>query len=283
MAVRALVEAGVDVRATDQRMMAGLPVPIEVASLLDRFTVYALVRDCDLVVHLGNYPSMNTRVPEQQLYSENVTMNANVFIAAAESGVRQIVFASSVQAFAAAASRAGADGADTASARPGRVPYLPLDSDLPRRGRNVYGLSKVVGEQLLEHLCDVHRGLAGVAIRFPALHERERLRQWHRRKAAMQETGAEVPDHWIDEGFSYLMLEDAASLLVAVAQHPQRGYQQMFPAAAGNVLACGAAELVQRYYPDVPVRRDINGSRSLVDISSITERIGWTPRYTVEM
>ena len=68
----------------------------------------------------------------------------NVFQAAAESGVRKIVYASSIQAMA--GSRWGQN--DT---QPG-VPYLPLDGETPQHPGNHYALSKCTGEMQLGYL-----------------------------------------------------------------------------------------------------------------------------------
>lgn len=264
-AIEALMEAGLEIRATDRRIDPQMPVPVEPADLLDRYAVYRLARDCQAVLHLGNYPSVHQGIPYQQLYSENIAMNANVFIAAAETGIKRIVFASSVQAISGCAGWEDPVG-------PSELAYLPLDGDLPRRAGNVYGLSKVAGEQLLEHLCRSDPQLDGTAIRFPALYDPKRAQRWRRRRANPRVSGSAVA-----EGFSYLMMPDAARLLAAVVTHPRPGYRQMLPAADDNSLGVAPSELIERYYGGVPQRRDLNGARGLVDVSRITEQVGWAP------
>ncbi|NIO15170.1 MAG: NAD(P)-dependent oxidoreductase, partial [Xanthomonadales bacterium] len=71
------------------------------------------------MVHLANHPRPG-RLPPQQLYGENVRMNMNVFQAAADVGVEQILYSSSVQAFAGNRQHDELD-------RPSSLAYLPID------------------------------------------------------------------------------------------------------------------------------------------------------------
>jgi nucleoside-diphosphate-sugar epimerase len=259
---RALVEAGHDVVATDRRGRDDLPVPVRVADLLDREACHALVDGADAVVHLGNHPSLYKRIP-RVVYGENAAMNANVFEAALERGVRRLVFASSVQAIGSGRRRGPDD--------PGSgLPYLPMDGRAPARPGNLYALSKDAGEQMLAYYAR-HHGRTCVAIRFPLTLD---LSREPRDPAAPIE-----PDYGkLDECFAYLDVRDAASLVVAVLAAPLEGYRCYFPASRGNLAARPVAELVRDYYPTVPLRRPIEQVESLVDTSDIERETGWTPR-----
>src|SRR5690606_23264714 len=130
--------------------------------------------------HLGNHPRMPRSVPRQTIYGENTAMTANVLFAAADRGIRKIVYASSIQVIM--GRRTG-----TEQEQPSGLAYLPLDGDLPRRIGNAYALSKAAGEDLLRHLCEQDPELSGTAMRFPALwrpewieRHRTRRRGWAR-------------------------------------------------------------------------------------------------------
>jgi len=260
--VRMLHAEGHQIVATDQFYTRELPVRVELLNLTDSDGCYRLLEGSDVVIHLGNHPYVS-RIKPQHTYANNVTANANVFQAALDTGVGKIIFASSVQAFAANRFLQGND------IPPSQLPFLPLDGQIPPNPGNLYGASKVAGEELLAHYAKFH-GLSTVAIRFPFLlnpdHERlhlERVRQ----EAAL------------DEGFSYLALPDAATLISAVVKAHLPGFRIYLPASPGTTwLPMSVDEIVARYYPGVP-RRICDTLDNLVDISGITRDTGWIPQY----
>src|SRR5450432_1294239 len=197
-----LVEAGHEVKATDYKHREGLPVKLVLADLRDDIAVYGLLEGCEAVVHLGNHANLMAGPSPQRLIAENTAMNANVFRAALDVGIRRIVFASSVQAMLKVPNGMRAESP---------VPYLPLDGAAPRNpGTNFYALSKEFGERMLEELCQAEPALVATALRFPVL----------------------IGEHWIDrftgggrpidrsqvnfgEALGYLMFSDAAELVRA--------------------------------------------------------------------
>ena len=138
---RILTEAGMNVVAADCMHSTDLPVELNVVDLLDFADLYPLLDGCRAAVHLANHLRLRSRRPLQVLYGENASMNMNVFQAAAEVGVEQILYSSSVQAIA--GTREGPEGVG----QPSGLPYLPLDGDVPARPGNAYALSNQAGEQ----------------------------------------------------------------------------------------------------------------------------------------
>lgn len=262
--VRALHSEGHQIVATDQCYTRELPVRVEPLNLHDAVGCYRLLEGSDVVVHLGNQPYVSRPQP-QRTYSDNVTANVNVFQAALETGVGKIIFASSVQAFAGERFPNAKDG----SFPPSQLPYLPLDGQLPPNPGNLYGASKVAGEQLLAYYAKFH-GLSTVAIRFPFLMNPAQVQfdlQRVRREAAL------------DEGFAYLALSDATDLVVALVNAPLPGFRVYLPASPGTTLSpMTVDEIVARYYPDVP-RRPHGDFDNLVDITAITHDTGWIPQF----
>jgi nucleoside-diphosphate-sugar epimerase len=268
--VRGLVEAGLDVRATDHVYTDELPVPVEVAELLDAAPVYRLVEGRDAVVHLANHPRPMAGMAPQRLYVENVTMNANVFQAAVDVGVRKIIYSSSVQAFGGSRTTEDPDV-------PSSLPYLPIDGDTPANPGNTYGLSKQAGEQYLQHLASLHADLSATAIRFPLVID-EWHRQWipHFRGRRMPRPFRTHPD----EGFGYLAVEDAASLVLAVLEKQGPGYHQLCPSAPDALTGRSAADLIAEFFAGVPLKVPADKMPSLIDITKITETLGWQPQFT---
>ncbi len=261
---RVLADAGLDVRAVDRVHTRDLPVPLEILDLLDGHGVYHVLEGGDAVVHLANHPNPFGHLPPQQLYADNVAMDMNVFQAAADLGIRKLLFASSVQAFA-------GDRTTDDLSRPSCLPYVPLDGNLPTRPRNTYALSKEAGEQQLKYFLSLDPGLCCVAFRFPVLVTPGHM-QWFRRMGLRGRRFASNPD----EGFGYLSVEDAGRLVLAVLQKLPPGYHQLLPAAPDNFLELSAKEIAAKFYPGVPVRKSLEGLRTVIDTSAITEQTGWT-------
>jgi nucleoside-diphosphate-sugar epimerase len=209
-------------------------------------------------VHLGNHPGIGKRSP-QRTYAENVAMNANVFEAALERGVKTFVFASSVQAIGSGRNRGVHD-------IPSGLPYLPMDGRARSRPGNAYALSKEAGERMLEYYARRH-GRACVAVRFPLMVDRT--------KWTDTPLFADYPK--LDETFAYLDVRDGASLVVAILAAPLSGYRAYFPASRGNLLDRSTPDLIREFYANVPLKRPIDQIESLVDTSDIERETGWTP------
>ena len=264
--VRSAMDVGHEVVATDVAYNRESPVRLNMIDLTQPLPVYQLLEGCDAVIHAGNHPFPGARRPDQVLLSENIAMNANVFRAATDVGVRRIVFISSIQAvLGRSVNKMG--GYDHIAP----PPYLPLDGELPPNpGHNYYGLSKAFGERLLEAICrDTNTEVAGVSIRLPMVvlpEWREYYESRMRRKGLPQR--AEV--------FSHIDVGDAASAAIAAIEKPLSGYQCYFPAYSFDIEGMSPTEIAQQYYPDVPVRRPLDEA-GLIDTRREREELGWKP------
>ncbi len=268
-----LLEHGFDLVATDRRHRDGLPklLKLKLADLCDDTAVYNLMDGCEAVVHLGNHPSLHGALSAQRLLAENTAMNANVFRAATDQGVRRLVFASSVQAMIKMDNGLRAE-------EPFPIPYLPLDGAAPANpGVNFYGLSKEIAELLLQRVCAAHSSLAATSLRFPWLVNEQLLER-------MSGSGKPVPRSHFNFGelLAYLMFSDAAELVRAVLERQLPGYHQYYPAQTLQIRGRTPAELVAELYPHVPLRRPPAELDCLVDISAITQATGWVPRHQAQ-
>jgi nucleoside-diphosphate-sugar epimerase len=108
------------------------------------------LRGADAVVHLANVPAPEIATPAVT-FTANVTMNFNVFMAAARLGVRRVVWASS----------------ETTLGLPFEVPprYAPVDEDHYPFPTTTYALSKVASETIAGHIAQ-WSGVPFVALRF---------------------------------------------------------------------------------------------------------------------
>jgi nucleoside-diphosphate-sugar epimerase len=181
-----------------------------------------------------------------------------VFQAARETGVRQIVFSSSIQVL-------GAHNSPDTDPR-ACVPYLPLDGNAPANPSNAYALSKQVSEVMLQYFA--RASMNCVAIRYPWLIDPAK------HDFTKHKTGSVKK---VDGVFSYLSFGDAAELIGAILDAPLPGFRIYMPADPKNRLGRAAADLVREYYPGIPLRRPLEEIESLVDISRIQNETGWAP------
>lgn len=268
----ALMAAGHEVRATDRKFVPDFPLKPVIGDLLDEYFVYRLVDGCDAVVHLGNHPNAFVGPSPQQILSENVRMNANVFWAAAQAGIQDVVFASSVQVML--KSKGGRREA------PFEIPYLPLDGNAPRQpGSNSYAMSKEVGERVLEVLCAEYPALCATALRFPMLPRY----QWadHLRQTKMPSPASLN----IGECATHLLLKDAGRLVCHAFQHRKPGYRQYFPAWSIQFRGASVEELRNKYFAHVPLRPGTSELVDFVDLAALKRDLDWEPteRLLVEL
>lgn len=262
--VSILAAAGHEVVSVDATPSAEPGVEWHVADLRRRESPYTFLRGAEIVVHLANHSNAR-KADAQTVLAENTAMNVNVFQAAAELGVRRLIFASSIQAMSGGPLVPG-DAYPAAPAR--RLPALPVDGTTPARAGNTYGQSKIFGELLLARHAEFD-GLETVAIRFPFIsRDPRRMLNWFK---------ADNP-YGAAEFYGWLWVDDAARLLLACASATSLpGFRVYHPAGPLPPAWPDAETLAQTYLADAP-RRD-PGSRlaHLVDISALSRELGWTP------
>jgi nucleoside-diphosphate-sugar epimerase len=110
-----------------------LGIPVLRADLTDYGQAVEVLAGTDAVVHLANIPAPDLRTPAVT-FNENITMNFNVFTAAARLRLGRVVWASS----------------ETTLGLPFDVPprYAPVDEDHYPVPTTTYALSKVASETI---------------------------------------------------------------------------------------------------------------------------------------
>lgn len=257
-----------------------------IASLLDPFALHRALDAAghhddpvDAVIHLAGHT--NARVaPASTILGENLTINSNVFLGANGAGIPRVVFSSSVQAML-----GGLDSGPTQRYR--RPSQLPLNEATPARPSNAYGTSKLLTERMLEHLTDPGMRLAwddrapaltAISLRLPFILD-DRSFEWNLRRTAPAEYEWGGAEAW-----AYVGLEDAAEALILAAMCPAErvpGHIMLLTMAPDPRPQDPIADLVERFYEDVPgadeaIRRD-----SFVDCSQAEELLGWKAQQTL--
>ena len=131
-----------------------------VCDLADRDAVFEMMKDVEMVVHLGGAPRENTF---QVILDSNIAGSYNIYESARQSGVRRVVYASSVHAI----------GFYECT--------QTIDANVPQRPDSLYGVSKAFVENLSRYYFDKF-GIESVCLRigscFPKPVDRRMLATW---------------------------------------------------------------------------------------------------------
>lgn len=253
-----LLEHGYTVRATDVLGAGDHPLGTDLllADLTDYGQTVEVLAEADAVVHLGNIPAPGIRTAPDT-FTANTAMNANVFLAAARLGLSRVVWSSS----------------ETTLGLPFDTPprYVPVDEAHFPLPTTTYALSKVVGEQLAEHVS------AWSQIPFVGL----RLSNIHR-----PEDYAAVPGYWADPRsrmwnlWGYVDVRDVAAACRLGLEASTTGAASVVIAAADTIMDTPTRDLLAQVFPDVPVRRELGEFETLLAVDGARELLGYEPAHS---
>jgi nucleoside-diphosphate-sugar epimerase len=248
----------------------GRPHPVIVENLLNPCALYRAadtLAGADCVVHLANHTNAAAAPPETVL-RENNAMNTSVFMAAWQAGASRIVFASSIQAMLGGLE---ADGRVNQ-----RLPAsLPISADTPSAPTNVYGLSKVIAERMLDDLCAhdrFHRPagpMSAASLRLPFIQSAQGFEM-----SVLRTT----PTEFIwggSECFAYIAREDAAEAVRCAVESPLAGHERLWCAAPDPRVPETVARLAERFYSGVPGVERCLRNDSFMDCEKAERVLGW--------
>ena len=258
--VRDLLEHGYDVAATD---VAASRADIESGMLRAELTDYGqaveTLRGVDAVVHLANIPAPGIYTPAVT-FNANITMNFNVFQAAAELGLSRVVWASS----------------ETTLGLPFEVPprYAPVDEDHYPLPTTTYALSKVASETIAGQIAQ-WSGIPFIALRFSNIMA----------PADYQEFPSFWPDPWRRKWnlWGYIDERDVAAACRLALQAPAEaveGSPAFIIAAADTVMNRPSAGLLAEVFPDVRLTREVGEFGTLLAIDRARQVLGFEPRHS---
>jgi nucleoside-diphosphate-sugar epimerase len=258
--VAELLEHGYDVTPTDVVVSAAdRGNGMLRADLTDYGQAVEVLSDVDAVVHLANIPAPGLSTPAVT-FNSNMTMNFNVFQAAASRKLDRVVWASS----------------ETTLGLPFDVPplYAPVDEEHYPVPTSTYALSKVASETIAGHLAQ-WSGIGFVALRFSNI--------------MAPDSYQEFPSFWPDPHarkwnlWGYIDERDAAAscrLALQVSAESVKGNPAFIIAAADTVMNRPSAELLAEVYPDVPLTRDVGEFGTLLAIDRAREVLGFEPSHS---
>jgi nucleoside-diphosphate-sugar epimerase len=242
------------VRGLDTRLVSEAPyeqVEVDVRSL---GAAVAGVRGADVVVHLGAIPRPTGRTPEE-VFASNTLGTFNVVEACSLLGVRRLVYASSLSVVGL-----------PFNTRPVRVEYLPIDERHPCRPQDAYGLSKLVGEQIVE--AAVLRGdVDATSIRMSWIQTADSFR----RDISPRRDDVDLVTRSL---WSYVDARDAAAAHVRAVESSEPGHLRLLVSAPDTFMEEPTEELVVAAFGREVLTRLLTGNEGVIDCSLAVEKIG---------
>jgi nucleoside-diphosphate-sugar epimerase len=256
--VRELREHGYDVAATDIATTFGEDDVLR-ADLTDYGQAVEALSGASAVVHLANITAPGLTTPAVT-FTSNMTMNFNVFQAAAALDVSRVVWASS----------------ETTLGLPFDVPprYAPVDEDHYPVPASTYALSKVATETIAGHFAR-WSGIAFVALRFSNIWSPG----WYN----------EFPDFWNNPQqrkwnlWGYVDERDVAlgcRLALEADKAAVAGSPAFIIAAADTVMNQPSADLMALVFPGVPLTTPVAEFGTLLSIDRARKVLSYEPRHS---
>ena len=213
----------------------------------------------DAVVHFAAIPRIMI-TPDNEVFRVNTMGTYNVVEAATKLGIRKVIVASSETTY-------GIVFANTP-----RVPkYFPLDEEYPVDPMDSYALSKICNEATA-HAFALKSGADVYALRIGNVIEPHEY--------------ADFPKWFADPGFrrkiawSYIDARDLGQLVLRCMDTDGLGYQ-VFNAAQDDCSSdLPTAELLRRFYPEVPLKRPLGEFETLLSNHKARSMLGFAPVHS---
>lgn len=226
-----------------------------VADLTDPGQTQEMIAGAEAVVHLAAIPAPGIR-SEAETFRINTISTYNVFAAAASSAVERVVWASS----------------ETVLGLPFNTPplFAPIDETIEPRPESSYALSKLVGEEIAEQFAR-RTGLPIIGLRLSNIMEPEDYGRF--------------PGFWDDpllrkwNLWGYVDVRDVSKAIRLGLESGIGGSEIFIVAAADTVMTRNSADLMAEVYPDVPLKREVEGRETLLAIDRARDVMGYEPEH----
>jgi nucleoside-diphosphate-sugar epimerase len=210
----------------------------------------------EAVVHLAAIPAPGL-TSNAATFRNNVPSTYNVFAAARAAGIKNVVWASS----------------ETVLGLPFDTPppYVPVDEEYDPRPESTYSLGKALEEQMARQFCRWDPQLKMIGLRFsnvmephdydafPSYDADPQLRKWNL--------------------WGYIDARDGAQAVRLAVESDITGTEIFIVANSDTVMTRPSAELVSQVFPEVAVKRPIEGRETLLSIAKARRLLGYEPQH----
>jgi nucleoside-diphosphate-sugar epimerase len=261
--VKDLMEQGFDVTSIDVAPPADPRVRFSRADITDFGQAIAALSMIDErvakvtgVVHLAAIRAPGL-APNHVTFSVNMMSTYNIFEAARQLGIKNLVWASSETVYG--------------IPYPNGPAYVPVDEAI-EQPQTAYSLSKLLGEKMAEQFCRWDPELKIVGLRFSNVMDPEDYERFPSFDADPRSR------HW--NLWTYIDARDAAQAIRLALQAKLTGAHVFGIANADSVMSRPNGALLDEVYPGVERRRPIEDRESLISIEKARRVLGYEPRYS---
>ncbi|QHT57668.1 NAD(P)-dependent oxidoreductase [Cellulomonas sp. H30R-01] len=209
----------------------------------------------DAVVHLAAIPAPGL-IPSGATFANNVVSTHHVFAAARRAGIRDVVWASS----------------ETVLGLPFDTPppYAPVDEEYPVRPESTYSLGKAVEEEMARHFTRWDPSAKLIGLRFSNVMVDEDYPAFRDFTAQSRRWNL----------WGYIDARDGAQAVRLALESDLTGFEAFIIAAPDTVLDTPSADLLAAEFPDVELRRPVEGRETLLSIDKARRLLGYEPTHT---
>jgi len=208
---------------------------------------------CDAMIHMAAIPAPFQH-PDHVVHNNNVVGSYNALRAAVENGIMKICQASNVNAIGLSFSREG------------HFDYFPIDEQHPPYNEEPYGLSKWICEAQADTFARRYSDIRIASMRFHLVAPERAFAA----RIYSQETLEQAKHLW-----AYTRTDAAVDACLRSLDAPFLGHEVFYIVAPDTTLTTSTLELARKFYPDVPVRKDLSGNTSFFDSSKAERPLGW--------
>lgn len=261
--VKDLMEQGFDVTSVDLVPPADPKVRFSRADVTDFGQALAALSMIDErvakvtgVVHLAAIRAPGL-APNHVTFSVNTVSTYNIFEAARQLGIKNVVWASSETVYGVP--------------YPKGPVYVPVDEAV-ERPETAYSLSKLMGEKMAEQFCRWDPALKIVGLRFSNVMDPEDYARFPGFDADPRSR------HW--NLWTYIDARDAAQAVRLSLQAKLTGAHVFGIANADSVMSRSNGALLDEVYPGAERKRPIADRESLISIEQARKVLGYEPKHS---
>lgn len=213
----------------------------------------------DAVVHFAAVPRILI-VPDNETFRVNTIGTYNVIEAAVKLGIKKVIIASSETTYGVCFS----DGETNPN-------YLPLDEEYDVDPMDSYGLSKVVNEKTARTFAR-RSGADIYALRIGNVIEPHEYAELFPKFFAAPETRRR-------NAFCYIDTRDLGQIVDRCLDKDDLGFQVFNAGNDTNGMNISNTELLETYFKDVPLTRDLDETEALFSNKKIREVLGFKEEH----
>jgi len=267
--VRHLMEAGYKVTSIDLVAPTGISNPpkptdvtfsrVDITDFGQTMAALSMIDDrvekVTGVVHLGAIAASGL-APNHVTFHTNMDSTYNIFEAARQLGIRNVVWASSETVFG--------------IPYPKGPQYVPVDEEV-ERPESAYSLSKLLSEKMAEQFCRWDPKMKMVGLRFSNVIEPQDYANF---PAFDKDARARYFNLW-----TYIDARDGAEAVRLALEAKLTGAHVFAIANADSVMSRSNDELLDEVFPKTKRQRPLKPNESLIAIEKAERVLGYKPKY----